>query len=501
MGFGIHLKKKSLMDDLARLDELLLQKNALLLIKSHEEQRVLAMLERFALLNGRYVSRWSVTNGLMDGYLRQHVYNSETIEDALRYIFKSPASSIYVFLDAHHFIETPVVIRLIKDLAAQDSNRALVFIAHDFEIPDELKKSAAIFEPSLPNRERILEILREEARKWTADSGKRVSATPQTLSLLTQHLGGLTESDVRKLCRMSVENGVLTTDDIGRVLRWKYQSLESVELLTLETHVPTLDQIGGLERLKEWLQIRRDVFIDPAASPELPVPKGVLLLGVQGSGKSLAAKCIAGSWQLPLFQLDFGRLYGKYHGESEANLRKVLDIARAMAPCVLWFDEIEKGLASNGAENDNGVSRRMLATLLTWMNERTEPVFIVATANDISSLPPEFLRKGRFDEIFFIDLPQAAARALIFTIHLQKRKLPAEPFDVERLAAMSNGFSGAEIEQAIISASYNAHARRAPLCQTDIEQAIAQTRPLSVVMAEHVEALRQWAANRTVLAD
>ena len=489
------------MDDLARLDELLLQKNALIVVKSHEEQRVLAMLERFALLNGRYVSRWSVTAGLEDGYLRQHVYNSESIENALRYIFKSPASSIYVFLDAHHFIEDPVVIRLIRDLAAQDSNRALVFIAHDFTVPDELKRDTAMFEPSLPNRERILEILNEEARRWRGDSGKKVAVTQQTLRLMTQHLSGLTESDVRKLCRMSVDNGVLTTDDIGRVLRWKYQSLESAELLTLETRVPTLDQIGGLARLKEWLQVRRDVFVDPAASPGLPVPKGVLLLGVQGSGKSLAAKCIAGSWQLPLFQLDFGRLYGKYHGESEANLRKVLDIARAMAPCVLWFDEIEKGLASDGGDGDGGVSRRMLATLLTWMNERAEPVFIVATANDISSLPPEFLRKGRFDEIFFIDLPKAGSRALIFTIHLQKRKLPIERFGVERLAAMSGGFSGAEIEQAIISASYNAHARHAPLCQTDVEQAIAQTRPLSVVMAEHVEALREWAAGRTVPAD
>lgn len=490
------------MDDLARLDELLLQKNALVIIKSHEEQRILAMLERFALLNGRYVSRWSVTSGLLDGHLRERAYNTEAIEDALRHIRTSPSGSIYVFLDAHHFIANPVVIRLIKDLAEQNANRMLVLITPEFEIPEDLKKAAAVFEPSLPSRGRVCEILREEARQWLASSGEKVSATRQAISLLTQHLCGLTESDIRKLCRMSIhDDGALTADDIGRVLRQKHQSLKSAELLTLETDVPTLDHIGGLERLKKWLQVRRDVFIDPAASPGLPAPKGVLLLGVQGAGKSLAAKCVAGSWQLPLFQLDFGQLYGKYHGESETNLRNALAIARTMAPCVLWFDEIEKGLATDGGDSDGGVSRRMLATLLTWMNERDEPVFIVATANDISSLPPELLRKGRFDEIFFVDLPTPETRGRIFAIHLKKRNADPAQFDIDTLSALSDGFSGAEIEQAIVSASYDAHMRRTPLCQGDIEQAITQTRPLSVVMAEQVEALRRWAAERTVPAD
>lgn len=490
------------MDDLARLEELLLQKNALVIIKSHEEQRILAMLDRFALLNGRYISRWSVTGGLIEGHSRERAYNTEAIEDALRHVRNSPANSIYIFFDAHHFIQNPVVIRLIKDLAAQNSGRMLVFITPDFEVPVDLRKDAAILEPSLPGRERVAEILREEARQWHANSGTKVAATRQSISLLTQHLCGLTESDIRKLCRMSIhDDGALTADDIGRVLRQKHQSLESAELLTLETDVPTLDEIGGLERLKKWLRVRRDVFIDPTASSGLPAPKGVLLLGVQGAGKSLAAKCVAGSWQLPLFQLDFGALYGKYHGESENNLRNALNVARTMAPCVLWFDEIEKGLATDGGDSDGGVSRRMLATLLTWMNERSEPVFIVATANDISSLPPELLRKGRFDEIFFVDLPNAESRATIFAIHLKKRKAAAEHFDTARLAELSEGYSGAEIEQAIVSASYDAHARRAPLCQQDIEHAIAQTRPLSVVMAEKVEALRQWAASRTVPAD
>ena len=490
------------MDDLARLEELLLQKNALVIIKSHEEQRILGLLERFALMNGRYITRWSVTDGLCDGLTRERAFNTQTIEDALKHIRTSLANSVFVFLDAHHFIENPVVIRLIKDLAAQDSSRMLVFITPKFEVPDDLKKDAAILEPSLPDRQRVFEILSEEARQWRASSGEKVASTQQSINLLTQHLCGLTESDIRKLCRMSIrDDGKLTADDIGRVLRHKHQSLESAELLSLVSDVPTLEQIGGLVRLKKWLQVRKDVFLSPNNSSGLPAPKGVLLLGVQGAGKSLAAKCVAGSWQLPLFQLDFGLLYGKYHGESEANLRNALTIARTMAPCVLWFDEIEKGLSAGDAESDGGVSRRMLGTLLTWMNEREDPVFIVATANDISVLPPELLRKGRFDEIFFVDLPTQAVRSQIFTIHLNKRKLCEDGFDVEKLSELSAGYSGAEIEQAIVSASYEAHARKASLSQSDIEQAIEQTQPLSVVMAERIDALRKWAAERTVPAD
>ncbi len=443
-----------------------------------------------------------MTSGLYDGQTEQRAYNTESIEGALRHVASSPANSIYVFFDVHHFIGNPTVIRLIKDVVGQDSSRMLVFVAPQYEVPEDLSKLATVFEPDLPNRKRTMEILQEEARYWHKQSGRKVAATRQSLSLLTQHLCGLTESDIRKLCRMVIlDDGAITADDIGKVLRHKHQSLASADLLSLETEVPTLESIGGLGRLKQWLNIRRDVFIEPDSAPGLPAPKGGLLLGVQGAGKSLAAKCVAGSWQLPLFRLDIGQLYGKYHGESEANLRNALNIAKTMAPCVLWLDEIEKGLATDSGDGDGGVSRRMLATMLTWMNERQERVFLVATANDISSLPPEFLRKGRFDEIFFVDLPKEGARSTIFAIHLDKRKVKLEGFDLARLAELSEGFSGAEIEQAIVAASFEANARRAPLAMQDIENALSSTQPLSVVMAEQVAALRQWAASRTVPAD
>ena len=228
----------------------------------------------------------------------------------------------------------------------------------------------------------------------------------------------------------------------------------------------------------------------------------MLLLGVQGAGKSLAAKCVAGAWQLPLFRMDFGALYQKYHGETERNIREALAVANAMAPCVLWMDEIEKGIAGDsGGDSDGGVSRRVLGTLLTWMNDRAERVFLVATANDIAQLPPELLRKGRFDEIFFVDLPQAEARQAILSIHLKGKKQDPAAFDLPRLAAACDGFSGAEIEQAIVAALYEAHAAKKPLDAAAIEKEMKRTRPLSVVMAEKIAALRAWARERAVPAD
>ena len=265
------------------------------------------------------------------------------------------------------------------------------------------------------------------------------------------------------------------------------------------TEVEHLDRVGGQARFKKWLELRRDAFQRKAGTEKLDVPKGVLLLGVQGAGKSLAARAVAGSWRLPLLRLDFGALYNKFHGETERNLREALETATQMAPCLLWLDEIEKGVATG--DSDGGVSRRVLGTLLTWMAERTSRVFMVATANDISQLPPELMRKGRFDEIFFVDLPGPEARTQILKIHLTKKKSDPANFDLEALTAVSAGFSGAEIEQAVVGALYSAHAAGQKLATDHVTAEIARTRPLSVVMAEKIAYLRLWAADRTVKAD
>jgi ATP-dependent 26S proteasome regulatory subunit len=490
--------------DIQELEGLLAAKMPIVAVESREEAKLLQMFERFTMLNERSLWTWSVTSGLRRANSLEGAYNTTRIEDALRHIEKSPANAIYVFLDAHRFLDDPVVLRQIKDIAAksESTHRMLVFLSAKLEVPAEIEHLCARFRPSLPDAARVSEILNEEARRYRASTGAQVKANRQALGVVAQHLGGLTEEDVRRLARMAIQDGEVSAADVARLLKAKHDLVASSEVLILETGVPDIGALGGLAGLKRWLTVRREAFLNPSAGAPLPAPRGVLLLGVQGAGKSLAAKCVAGAWQLPLYRLDFGALYQKYHGETERNVREALAVANAMAPCVLWMDEIEKGVAGDsGGESDGGVSRRVLGTLLTWMNERTSRVFMVATANDIERLPPEFLRKGRFDEIFFVDLPGAAAREEILRIHLGGNKQDPARFDLGRLALQCEGFSGAEIEQAIVSALYEAHAARKTVDNEAIEQEFGRTRPLSVVMAEKVAALREWARSRTVPAD
>jgi SpoVK/Ycf46/Vps4 family AAA+-type ATPase len=490
--------------DIKELEGLLTARAPIVAIESREEAKLLQMFERFTMLNERSLWTWSVTSGLRRANGKESAFNTTRIEDALRHIEKSPANAVYLFLDAHRFLDDPVVLREIKDIAAksESTHRMLVFLSSKLEVPSEIEHLTARFRPALPDARRIVEILNEEARRYRESTGQQVKANREALGVVSQHLGGVTEEDVRRLARIAIQDGEISAADVARVLRAKHELVASSEILMLETGVPDIGELGGLANLKRWLKVRREVFMNPPEAASLPPPKGVLLLGVQGAGKSLAAKCVAGAWQLPLYRLDFGALYQKYHGETERNVREALAVADAMAPCVLWMDEIEKGVAGDsGGDSDGGVSRRVLGTLLTWMSERTSRVFMVATANDIVQLPPELLRKGRFDEIFFIDLPGSAVREEILRIHLRRNKQDPAAFDVARLASQCEGFSGAELEQAVVAALYEAHAAKKPLHAAQIEEQLSRTRPLSVVMAEKVAALREWARSRTVSAD
>jgi SpoVK/Ycf46/Vps4 family AAA+-type ATPase len=279
----------------------------------------------------------------------------------------------------------------------------------------------------------------------------------------------------------------------------KYELLNRGGALQFEYDTARFRDVGGLSRLKSWLTQRKPAFSNDQDAAHLDKPKGILLLGVQGCGKSLAAKATASIFGVPLLRLDFGTIYDKYHGETERKLRDSLKTADVMAPCVLWIDEIEKGIAGRGGET--GTTQRVLGSFLTWMAERRSQVFVVATANDISTLPPELVRKGRFDEIFFVDLPDIKNRASILAIHLSRRDQALQNFDIEALAEAMDGFSGAEVEQAIVAALYAAHAKRQPLATEHILEEVRQTRPLSVVMAERIAAMRDWAAGRTVPCD
>ena len=317
-----------------------------------------------------------------------------------------------------------------------------------------------------------------------------------------RNLRGLDPIDVRRIARQLIHrDGALGHDDLPQLAKLKFELLNRSGHLHYEYDSARLDDVAGARRLKRWIAQRRSVFTGAQPPAGLDPPKGVLLLGVQGCGKSLLAKAIASGFDVPLVRLDFGTLYNKFHGETEKNLRDALASAAQLEPCVLWIDEIEKGLAGDGGEGDGGVSRRVLGYLLTWMAERKSRVFLVATANQIDALPPELLRKGRFDEIFFVDLPDPATREQLFALHLARRALDASGFDLPALAAASDGFSGAEIEQAIVASLYSAHAADAPSSDFTLRAELKQTRPLSVLMAEQVDALREWARTRTVPAD
>ena len=473
-------------------------------VETREETRVMKLLERVANLEGWPLFVWSVADGLKRIPRTDVVTQTYEFQDVLRHIDKTPQNGLYTMLDAQPYFEDPVNVRLIKEIAQEYSKtaRTMVFIGAALELPKDVAHMSARFSLPLPDVAEIREIFKEEAQLWQHQEGGSLKGDQQAVELMVQQLAGMCEEDARRLIREAIrDDGMINFDDVRRVLKFKRDTVGQGGLLEFEMDSGSFNEVGGLTGLKRWLELRRIAFSGDAAKLGVDPPKGVLLLGVQGAGKSLAAKAIAGSWNVPLMRLDFAVLYNKFHGESERNLREALKQAEAMAPCVLWIDEIEKGLASDGGESDGGVSRRMLGTVLTWMAERTAKVFLVATANDVTQLPPELLRKGRMDEIFFVDLPDAATRADIFRIHLKKRKLDPAKFDLSQLAVAADGFSGAEIEQAIVAAIYEALAAKEPLATRHVLAEVSRTRPLSVVMAEKVQSLRQWAAGRTVRAD
>lgn len=492
------------MPDLRDLELLIRSQTPIIVIESHEEKRVLELFRKLGHQLRIPVSRWTVTGGLqrMEQGFRAQAFNAAPV-DVLRHLKTVDVPGIYILLDFHPYLEDPVHTRLIREIAQEYRAipKLLVFLSPHFEVPKDFSQMTARFELSLPSKQKVIEIIKGVALSWTRENpGRKVVADRKAVQLLARNLSGLTASDVERLARKAIyDDGAITADDLTMVMKAKYELISQDGVLSFEYETAAFGDVGGLRRLKEWLELRKAVFHGKGREYGLETPKGVMLLGVQGCGKSLAAKAVAGVWQVPLLRLDFGTLYNKYIGETERNLREALKTAGIMAPCVLWVDEIEKGLGGGGGD-DGGVSRRILGTLLTWMAEKEEGVFIVATANDVTSLPPELLRKGRFDELFFVDLPDETTRAMIFEIQLKRRNLNPKSFDVSAMAAVSDGFSGAEIEQAVVSALY-AGLSSGGVTTNKVVAEIKKTRPLSVLMAEKVQALRQWASERTVPAD
>lgn len=477
----------------------------LIVLETRDEPRALQLLASLSprLAAGHMAMfHWTVTDGLKRfdidlGGAQQH--NAEPAA-VLKSIRASTKPGVYVLLDFHPFLADPIHVRLLKDICQsyQQVARTIVLLSLEITVPRELDHLCARFRLAFPTREERRLIVEKVAGEWAKANGGRVRTDRKALELLLENLAGLSTGDTERLARKAIfDDGALLQSDLPAVMQAKYELLNRGGVLAFEYDTAQFADLGGMGRLKEWLKRRKPAF--DGSAPQLESPKGVLLLGVQGSGKSVAAKAAAGIYGVPLLRLDFAAIHNKYIGESERNLRETLATADVMAPCVLWIDEIEKGIATG--EGDSGTSRRLLGTFLTWLAEKKTRVFVVATANEISALPPELIRKGRFDEIFFVDLPSPAVRGEILRIHARKRSLSLTDDEISALATACDGFSGAEIEQAVVSAVYAAHADGEPVGAGHVLKEIGATRPLSVVMEERVAELRDWAKERTVAAD
>jgi AAA+ superfamily predicted ATPase len=426
---------------------------------------------------------WSVTTGLARIY-GAPLYHTDQPEQALANIAEIQGDAIFLLKDFARYCDNDRISRRLRDLADKfrTARRSIIISAASLQLPPELRGDAAAFALGLPGADDLLQCVNQVLAEAARDQHLASSLDAAAITQMSKNLIGLTEEEaIRTLRRCVLGRGKADAGLLDEVLEAKREALRAEGLL--ET-------------------VRR------ALTPEgqrfgLVPPKGVLITGVQGCGKSLAARAVAGEWGVELARLDAGALYDKYVGESEKRLHKALDLAQKLAPMVLWIDEIEKGFASAGTSGDAdaGLSQRLLATLLTWMQEREGGVFLAATSNNITALPPEMLRKGRFDEIFFVDLPQAGVRADLFSLHLKKRGRDAAAFDVAKLAATSDGFSGAEIEQAIVAGLYTAFSQKQQLSTEILLAEIRATQPLSVTRAEEVQAIRAWAKSRAVPAD
>lgn len=492
------------------LATLLRARTPLLLVESADENGVIDGFRHAISQALRPLYRWSITGGLERLDLDVDADDDESMREApdaslsLQAIKRTPTAGVYLLLDFQPYLRYPMTLRLLREIVQRQGSaeHTLVLVGAGIELPEELAAVATRFEFALPDKEALAAMLREEAFRYSREhEGRRVEVDAEAARAVVRNLAGLALDDARRIARKLIcDDGAIGPNDLPELARAKHALLDRDGLLHFEYETAQFASVGGLTRLKQWIAQRRAAFLGEKLPVKLDPPKGVLLLGVQGCGKSLAAKATAGGFGVPLVRLDFGTLYNKYHGETERNLREALKSAELLAPCVLWIDEIEKALSTAG--EDDGVSRRVLGYLLTWMAERSAPVFLVATANDVQQLPAELLRKGRFDETFFVDLPDAATRAEIFRLHLARRGFDAAKYDLAALAGVSDGFSGAEIEQVVVAALYAAAAERSSApTQAQLVAECGSTRPLSVLMAEKVAALRGWAHGRTVPAD
>jgi hypothetical protein len=480
-------------------------RNPIITVETTEEDRLKELLLMIAAELSVPLFTWSAIAGLAK-FNGAPIYGTDQPETALANIALIAGDAIFLLQDFARYCDNDRISRRLRDLAGKFrvARRSLVITAASMKLPPELESESAPFQLGLPDADELLPGIRKVLADANREEGIHVALDAPSFAQLARNLVGLPEEEAMRILRKCLlKCGKADNELLGAVLDAKRDALRADGPLESVRRDTSFTDIAGLTHLREWVAKRRSALTPEGQRFGLVPPKGVLITGVQGCGKSLAARAVAGEWGIELARLDVGALYDKYVGESEKRLHKALELAEKLAPIVLWIDEIEKAFASAGSSSDAdaGLSQRLLATFLTWMQDHQGLVFLAATSNNITVLPPEMTRKGRVDEIFFVDLPNAGVRGALFALHLQKRGRDPAEFDVTGLAAASGGFSGAEIEQAIVAGLYTAFDRKQQLTTEILLGEIRGTQPLSVTRAEEIESIREWAKTRTVPAD
>jgi len=505
---GIMQNQKNRNETNALIDEVHVMIRArypLIYVVSWEEKRVENLLIEIARSRNKAIFNWTITQGIQNleaGSAAKKLFeNTQDPVAALDYIERYQKGALFILKDFHPFMHDARVIRRLRDLtiALKTSFKTIIILSPVPRVPEELEKDMAMVDFPLPNLPELGKKLDDIINSVSNNPNVKINLQTGDREKLLQAAQGLTLVEAENVfAKAIVAKGRIDPQDIPIILLEKKQIIRKSGILEYFSPEATIDSVGGLDHLKSWMSKRSLAFSENARNYGLPHPKGVLLIGVSGSGKSLVAKAVSALWNLPLLRLDIGSVFSGLVGSSEANIRTVIKTAESIAPCLLWLDELDKGMSGVHSSNfsDGGTTARVLSSFLTWMQEKTAPVFLIATANDISALPPELLRKGRFDEIFFLDLPSQRERMEIFKIHLQQRGRDPQSFDVKLLADLSKGFSGAEIEQVVISALYDSFDSRRELQNQDLINTIRQSVPLSHTMREAIDALRQWAQTR-----
>lgn len=494
------------------IETLIRARYPILYIVSSEETRVQSVIVGLGQKRQKKVFEWSFTTGIVPAgtsIQSQKARNAATKDPlvALDQVIDHVEPALFIFKDFHPFLakcnksSNAAPIRKLKDVAVhlKNSYKTIILISPVLEIPEELEKEITVLNHPLPTREDLSELLDRIVEDVKQFKQVRIELDDAGRQRLLQAALGLTLGEAENVfAKIIVKDERLCGDDVNEVFAEKQQIIRKNGLLEYYATTESFANVGGLAVLKEWLEKRALAFSDEARLFGLPAPKGILMLGVQGCGKSLCAKAVSSQWQLPLLRFDMGRMFGSLVGSSEENVRRAIAVAESVAPAILWVDEIDKAFAGSqgSGATDGGTTARVFGTFLTWLSEKTAPVFVVATANDISQLPPELLRKGRLDEIFFVDLPSETEREEIFRIHIQRRGRDPGQFGLPAFVEHSKGFSGAEIEEAVISALYDAFYASADLATGHVLEALRQTVPLSRTMDEQISRLRAWAEGR-----